>query len=132
MSQANVEIVRRLWQAWERGDLNGMLDTLSEHVVTRAHNAMEGTTEYQGKEGYLELVTRFTSSFDDYSATAEEFIETGDHVVVRNRQTGRGETSGASTEAVYWFVYQVAEGKIVRQDYYPTEHEALEAAGLSE
>jgi hypothetical protein len=32
----------------------------------------------------------------------------------------------------YGMVYTVAEGLITRADFYPTPHEALEAAGLRE
>ena len=70
--------------------------------------------------------------FAEWSATAEEFIDTGDRVVVRTRYTARGEASGAEVEAEYWFVYAIAEGKIVKQDYFVDRSKAFEAAGLSE
>ena len=40
--------------------------------------------------------------------------------------------SGVPIEAVYWFVYTLRDRQVVRLDLYPTEAEALEAAGLRE
>jgi hypothetical protein len=35
-------------------------------------------------------------------------------------------------EGLFWFVFQMCEGKVVRIHVLTTEQEALEAAGLSE
>jgi ketosteroid isomerase-like protein len=34
-------------------------------------------------------------------------------------------------EQVFWFVYELRDGKIAKQSFYTREAEALEAAGLS-
>jgi ketosteroid isomerase-like protein len=63
---------------------------------------------------------------------AEEFIDAGDQVVVRNQQTARGDSSGVPIEMDFWFVHTVRQGKIVRVDMFVNEREALKAAGLLE
>jgi ketosteroid isomerase-like protein len=130
MSRENVEVVQQVWAAWDRGDVTALLEALSDEVVTTAVG-LDGA-EHRGKEGYLDLLADWNERFTDLSATAEEFIEAGDQVVVRNRQVARGETSGAPVESEFWFVYTLSAGKIVRQDYYTDRAEALEAVGLSE
>jgi ketosteroid isomerase-like protein len=130
MSQENVEIVRRGWEAFERGDLTGVLDTMSDDVVT-VRVGLDNVT-YYGKEGYLELTADWNEGFAEWLATAEEFIDAGDCVVVRNHQIARGEASGVPVESDFWFVYTIGRGKIVRQDMYASKAEALEAAGLRE
>jgi uncharacterized protein len=132
MSQENVEIVRRGWEAFESGDLSGLLDTMSDEVVSRRIGLDAATATYHGKEGYLELTADWNEGFAEWSATAEEFIDAGDCVVVRNRQIARGEASGVPVESDFWFVYMVDQGKIVRQDMYASKAQALEAAGLRE
>jgi ketosteroid isomerase-like protein len=130
MSQENVEIVRRGWEAFERGDLTGLLETMSDEVVSRRIGL--DTITYHGKEGYLELTTDWNEGFAEWSATAEEFIDAGDCVVVRNHQIARGEASGVPVESDFWFVYAIGEGKIVQQDMYVSKDQALDAAGLRE
>jgi ketosteroid isomerase-like protein len=131
MSREKVEIVRKVWEAWERGDLSAWLDLMSDDLVSRRHAGFDKTT-YYGKEGFLEQAAEWTEGFAGWSATAEEFIDAGDQVVVRNRHTGRGERSGVPIEMDFWFVHTVNEGKVVQVDMFVNEGEALEAAGLRE
>src|SRR5262245_59455079 len=130
MSQENVEVVRRVWETWERGDLTGWLDLMSDDLVTRRAGLDNAT--YHGKEGFLEQASEWGEGFAEWSAAAEEFIDAGDQVVVRNRQTARGEASGVPIETDFWFVHTVSQGQIVRVDMFANEREALEAAGLRE
>jgi ketosteroid isomerase-like protein len=129
MSQETVEIVRRAWEAWERGDLTGWLELTSDDLVTRRVGLDNAT--YQGKEGFLEQASEWSEGFAEWSVAAKEFIDAGDQVVVRNHQTARGEASGVPVETDFWFVHTVSQGKTVRVDMFVTEREALEAAGLS-
>ena len=130
MSQENVEIVRRAWDAWQRGDLTGLLETMRDDVVT-VRPGLDNVT-YYGKQGFLELTADWSEQFAEWSATPEEFLDSGDRVVVRNHQIARGDTSGAPVESDFWYVYTIRGGKIIRQDFFASREEALEAAGLRE
>jgi ketosteroid isomerase-like protein len=131
VSEENVEIVRRLWEAWERDDLAGWLELMSDDLVSQRHAGVDNTT-YRGKEGFLEQAAEWTEGFAGWSVTAEEFIDAGDQVVVRNRHTGCGEASGIPISMEFWFVHTVSDGKVLRMDMFVDEQEALKAAGLSE
>ena len=99
-------------------------------VVLHVDQAGQGV--YRGHEGAIKSYVDWTEDIDDFKVVPEEFLDNGDYVVVRTRQTGRGKASGAPMEGVFWFVCQMREGKAVRIDILNTEQEALEAAGLSE
>jgi ketosteroid isomerase-like protein len=64
--------------------------------------------------------------------TSEEFLDMGDRVVATLHFRGRGRGSGIETEARFYEVYTVRDGKIVRMDEYTSHAEALEAVGLRE
>ena len=130
MSQENVEIVRRVWETWERGDLTGWLELMSDDLVTRRVGLDNAT--FHGKEGFLEQASEWSEGFAEWSVAAEEFIDAGDQVVVRNRQAARGEASGVPIEMDFWFVHTVSQDKIVQVDMFVNEREAFEAAGLLE
>jgi ketosteroid isomerase-like protein len=130
MSQENVEIVRRVWETWERGDLSGWLELMSDDLVTRRVGLDNAT--FHGKEGFLEQASEWSEGFVEWSVAAEEFIDAGDQVVVRNHQAARGEASDVPVEMNFWFVHTVSQGKIVRVDMFANERDALEAAGLRE
>ena len=130
MSEENLEIVRRGFTAWSGGDFTAMLQELDPDVVLHVEQAGQGV--YRGHEGVIKSLVDWTEDFDDFKVVPEGFLDNGDYVVVRTRQTGSGKSSGAPMEGLFWFVYQMREGKVVRIHVLTTEQAALEAAGLSE
>lgn len=131
MSEENLEIVRRAFTAFSGGgDATAWLQDLDPDVVLHVEQAGQGV--YRGHEGAMKSLVDWTEDFDDFKSVPEEFLDNGDYVVVRTRQTGSGKASGAPMEGVFWFVCQMREGKVVRIHVLNTEQAALEAAGLSE
>jgi ketosteroid isomerase-like protein len=130
MSRENLEIVRRVFTAFSCGDATAMLQDLDPDVVLHVEQAGQGV--YRGHEGTIKSLVDWTEDFDDFKVVAEEFLDKGDYVVVRTRQTGSGKSSGIPMEGLFWFVCQVREGKVVRIHVLTTEQEALEAVGLRE
>ena len=131
MSQENVEIVRRDYEAFDRGDFAAFLDDLHPEIVTWAHPRGDAG-RYEGKEGAIRFITDWTESFEEFSQVAEEFRDAGDKVLVRVLHRGRGKGSGIPVEGRYWLVHHMREGKTYQVDLYDNEAEALEAGGLSE
>ena len=126
-------MVRRGFAAWEAGDLGSLLALLDDDLVMRRLAPMADPGTWHGPEGLLENVAEWMDAFDEFKMTAEEFIDAGDHVVVRVAQEGRGRDSGVPVTATFWFVYGVRDGQTVTTlDMYATGDEALEAAGLRE
>jgi uncharacterized protein len=133
MSEENVEIVRRGFEAWDAGDLDGMLALMDDDLVMRRLAPMADPGTWNGHGGLLQNVGEWLDTFDEFKMTAEEFIDAGEQVVVRVAQEGRGSVSGAPVTATFWFVFGVRDGKSVTTlDMYATRQEALEAAGLLE
>src|SRR2546430_16272920 len=132
MSQENVEVVRRGFEAWEADDLGGLLAVFDDELVTRRLAPMPDPGTWHGPEGAIEVAAEWMEAFDEFKMKAEEFIDAGDHVVVRVAQEGRGSGSGAPVTGTFWFVYGVRDGKAVTWDMYGTRREALKAVGISE
>ena len=131
MSEENLEIVRRVFPAFSRGgDATAWLQDLDSDVVLHVEQAGQGV--YRGHEGAIKSLVDWTEDIDDFKVVPEEFLDNGDYVVVRTRQTGSGKSSGAPMEGLFWFVCQMREGKVVRIHVLNTEQAAFEAAGLSE
>ena len=127
MSRENVELVRRALAAFGRGDVERVLDTVDDDLVTyRAHP--EGAS-FHGREGWLRALEDWTQGFEDFSSTPEEFADAGDHVIVRVRQTARLRGSDMPLSEEWWFVYTISGGKIVRFAIYADRGAAFAAAG---
>jgi ketosteroid isomerase-like protein len=62
----------------------------------------------------------------------EESRDWGDRALVVTSHRARGRASGVPISQQTTQVMTLRDGKIVRQDFFPSRDEALEAAGLSE
>jgi ketosteroid isomerase-like protein len=131
MSQENVELVRRAYEAYLRGDVTGMLENVApDFVLYRA--APDGAT-YHGPGAIMQVITDWTEDFAEFGMNTGEFIDANEsQVIVRVHQHAVGARSGVATEADFWFVHTIRGETIVRLDAYSDRVEALEAAGLRE
>jgi uncharacterized protein len=131
MSQENAEIVRRMYQAFLRGNYEESLAAFHPEVEWDVSIRPEGRV-YRGHAGVVEAIRTWNGTWEDFTAEIEEIIGAGEHVVLIDRQTGRGKGSGAPLDQRTFWVYTLRGRKIVRVKWFRTRHEALEAAVLSE
>jgi ketosteroid isomerase-like protein len=139
MSGENVEIVRRILEAFdagvERGDFGAAWDTgaVAEDCEWIPASEMAEQRSYKGREGFVEFMLGWTEDFEDYSIHREQLIDAGDDRVVGFfTQSAMGKASGAPVEQRYAVVYDLANDQLVRLSLYLDRDQALEAAGLSE
>jgi ketosteroid isomerase-like protein len=134
MSEANVEMARRGYEAFNRGDIDGAVADFApdfEYVV--AAGGLPGFGEVaRGREGFRRFVETFWREFDKPNLEVHELIDAGDQVVVSTTMRGRGKHSGAETSLDLWVVWTERNGAVVRAQEFESKAEALEAAGLSE
>jgi ketosteroid isomerase-like protein len=130
MSQENVELVRRAFAAFDAGDLGRLRDLVTDDLIVYRADP-DGATS-RGLEGFLQLTAEWTEGFRDWATVPEEFIDAGERVLVRVRQSVRGEASGVPLAEDWWFAFEVRGEGIARMSIYAREAEALEAVGLSE
>ena len=117
MSEENVEIVRFVFDAFERGQLDEMFELVTNDLTT--HRVEPDNAIYHGKEGFLQATADWIEGFEEWTVTPEEFIDGKDSVLVRVRQTARGEKSGVPVESNIWFVFEMRGRKIVRLEFPP-------------
>jgi ketosteroid isomerase-like protein len=130
MSEENVELVRGGFDAFQEGNLSQWLDLMADDLVT--YRADPDGATYHGKEGFLRATADWTEDFSEWSVIPEEFIDAGDRVLVRVRQTARGEASGIPVEGQFWFVFEIRARRAAKVSFYVRRGDALEAAGLEE
>jgi ketosteroid isomerase-like protein len=137
MSEENVEIVRRLYDADERADLATVYSILDEEIewdMARGPYAELGLDAiYRGHEGVRKFWREWFSVWGRVEFSYDEFIDAGEKVLVVLRQRMRGKLSGIELSMdSYVQAWTLSEGKVVRMEFFPTREEALEVAGLSE
>jgi ketosteroid isomerase-like protein len=122
MSRENVELAMRIYEAFNHGDWEGLLQVCSPEVaVQRAAGA--GTVQ-----GY-EAVRRFNApdAFESQELDPREFIEYRDKLLVTLCARARGTTSGIDVEQSGFHVLTFRNRKIARVEIYFDKTDALNA-----
>jgi uncharacterized protein len=133
MSQANVEMTKRGLEAYNRRDVEALLEDLDPEVEW--HPALPKllggeATVYRGHEGVREFFRDTDDVLDEIDVEYSEIRDLGDRVFVIGRFRARGKASGAETESPIATVSDIRNGKVIRIQTYLDPKEALEAAGL--
>ena len=135
MSEENVETARMAFEAWNRRDLQSVLDLFHPDVVWEENvQVFPGMDRiYRGHEGFLKWDRdAFSEVWESIAVEPLEFIDAGDHVVALLRLSGKGQGSGVDVELAIYNVLTFRDGKVAWRRLYTDRAEALEAAGLSE
>src|SRR5512133_1883628 len=133
MSEENVEIVRKLIDAFNRGDLDAWAGFLSPEVAWESLPLVGFRDVYRGRAEAREWIELLVEDFEEAHLEIEETTAlSDDRVLIGYTQIGRGRGSGLPGELRGWAILWVAKGLITRRQVFWTRDEALEAAGLSE
>jgi ketosteroid isomerase-like protein len=132
MSQENVEIVRRGWEAWIRRDLDGLLALFDPAVEWDTTN-FEGWPEdsvYHGQAGVRRFMEDWLASWDRYEAGVEEYLDGGgDRVVVLCWQQGFGPGSDVPVHMDFAQICRLKDGLVYRIEAWSDREKALNAVG---
>ena len=129
-----MQIVRRINEAFNRGDLDAMFayyhPDLEWRDLQHAPDAPERLRGINAVGAYLE---QWEDAFDDFTAEIEEYIDLGACVLTTTHWLGKGKDSGLVIDLHTVDVVEIADGKVVRITIgYSTKDEALDAEGLEE
>ena len=126
MSQENVEIVRRVYEGWSRGDFSQteLFDPEIEFELIDWPHPVRS----RGIEAMAETWRATLAAWEDFRAKPDEVIDHGDNVLVLNSISGRGRGSGADVSALTATVWTVVGGRVVRLALYWDTARAREAA----
>jgi ketosteroid isomerase-like protein len=116
MSEANVAVVRGLYEAFGRGDIPAVLGAMSPDIVwNEAENFLYADgNPYRGPEAILNGVfARLGGEWDGFAAVPEEFLDAGDTVVMLGRYAGTYKATGRSLDAWMAHVWRIEGGKAV-------------------
>jgi ketosteroid isomerase-like protein len=146
MSQANVEIVRRLYEASNKEGLWAVAESADPEVEFAPPPDRPELPVLRGVERIREIARHWAGALArqewlrEALATPENWWIRVDHVidapqdkvVVLSHLCGTRRGSGPKVELELNRVYTVAQGQITRVEGYLTRKETLEAAGLRE
>jgi ketosteroid isomerase-like protein len=123
----NVELVRRLWSAFERGGIEAVLEIADPDVEWEPYAA--GGAVYRGHAGLRAYMLTRSERGEEAEARLYSAFAKGDAVVARGEVRITGE-HGIVTMQPGW-LYEFRDGKLARLRGFPTQEAALREAGLA-
>ena len=132
MSQENVELVRRVFDAFNRRDIGAFLELLDPDVEWVPILAVLEGRVYRGHEEIRGWIKDLATDWEFFQVDYEDLRDFGGQVLVSGHWHARGRASGVESENPGTYLYEIKGGKVASMRTFTDRAEALEAAGLSE
>jgi ketosteroid isomerase-like protein len=132
MSQENVEIVRRSFEAFNARDVDGLVRLSAEDCEWLPFRAQLEGIVYRGHEGVRQFVSDMDFDWEAFRIEPLEFHERQERVVVIGRVSALGQGSGVAIDSIAGFVVELHQGRITRLTSHSDPEAAVEAVRRSE
>ena len=126
MSQTDVKNLKAGFDAYNDGDFERLLELWEEDVE------IDGLLVGKSLRGKVEARSWLVPEAIDQRGEPIEFRDVGGRVLVTCDWHIHGRGSGVDVDTRLYFLFTMRAGKVARLEAFGEEHEALEAAGLSE
>ena len=128
MSEHNLALVRRMYEAFDARDVDAALAIVTDDVqfLPVTANLTTGGVPYRGIEGLANYFADVDRVWDSVRIHPDEVRDLGDTVVVLGRVHARG--GGMVIDLPTGWMWRVRDGKICWGRVYASHEEALEAA----
>jgi ketosteroid isomerase-like protein len=129
MAKDNVDVVQHAWDAFARGDIDGVVDAIAPSAETRLPASVPWGGTYVGPDGFRDFLYKLVQAFDSFKATPEKVLGADDnHVIVVAKTKGRVKGGGTIEGSNVW-IYQLRDGLIADAEGWADTAQALEALG---
>jgi uncharacterized protein len=127
-AESDIGLVKRAYDALNRGDVEGALAPLAEDAEWHESSALPESDVYRGRDTIHEFLQGFLESWEEFAQEVEDVVPSGERLVVLLHMRGRGRESGVEVDASYAHVWTIRDGRATRVDAYYDRERALEAA----
>jgi uncharacterized protein len=114
VSMSNTDTLRDGYEAFGRGDLDGATQNFADDIRWENPEAPvipnNGVTE--GKEQVKQLFAELGNYWESFSITPDEFIESGETVVVLSHSEAKGKETGKEVKLPWVHVWRFEDGKV--------------------
>ena len=114
MAEANVEALRRGYEALNRGDLSVVLELLHPEIEWHEPEPSPEAGTHSGRDSFERFFRSWIDSFEGFQVHPEQVLERGDKLIAVVHQSGRGRASGVEVDARLAHVWTVKEGRAIR------------------
>ena len=130
MSQENVDLARRSFEAIQRGDFALAQSLLAPDAVIVQPPEVPDAKSYEGPDAIRQGWEDWPRQWEDFRIELVEVIDVDDDTLVSvTRQQGRGRDSGIEMSFEVYFVTRGRDGLIAIMEMFFSRDQALKAVG---
>ena len=112
MSQGDVEVVRTLYDAFNRKDRDGVIALLGDTMVAHVAEGMPWSGSYYGPEGFRRFL-EILDEYVDFIIETDSLIDTGPVVAQVGRTVGQARATGIRYSFDEFHLWAVKDRKVV-------------------
>jgi ketosteroid isomerase-like protein len=132
VSDQNVQIARRTFEAIRARDLDGLVELYDADIEFEPLTGTEVEIGgYRGHAGVRRYFEEISQVWDEMLPHADDVRAVGDQVVILGGCAVRGRGSGAISDNPMAWVLTLRNGKVLRHRAYRSREDALDAVGLA-
>jgi uncharacterized protein len=128
---SNTDTVKQGYEAFGRGDLDAAVENFADDIRWENPEAPQfpnsGVTE--GKDAVKELFAAVGENWDAFSIVPDEFLESGDTVVVLSHAEARAKETGREVKLPWVHIFRFSDGKVTEVQALTDTALAVEALG---
>lgn len=127
-SDPRAELVATAFDAFNRGDLDGVSAFLHPAVRSHVSPKLMNAGSWEGRQGFFEMVGGWIEAFTETTYEILDIQLLDDRfLVARVRQTSLGRESGVPVKMEPSYLMEISEGKAVAIEIHPDHQSAAEA-----
>jgi ketosteroid isomerase-like protein len=127
MGSESVELVRRVYIAWQEGDLEELLTLVDREVSwSPVLRFLEGEQPALGHQGIRQWFRRIRITYRSLRVVPESFEDHGDRVLVLGRLVGASRLEEGELDVHVAWIWTVRAGRVVEMKAFLEERTARE------
>ena len=129
--ESPLDMLRSLYEEWSRGDYSR--EVFDSETVSRSFGWVDMDADIRGADRIREVMRDWMGAWEDpVVIETDEFVESGDRILVLIRWRGRGKGSGVEMESEGAHLWTFRDGRAARYDVYRDRDEARAALGRAD
>lgn len=128
MSQRNVDVLRRSFEAWNRNDWDALMACHGPDVVVVAPAEWPEAEMAAGRDALRRQWEQAKAAWEEERVEVDELRDLGDTVLALYRWIARGRSSHVEVEHRVATLNTLRAGRIVRVEYFLDQSKAITAA----
>jgi ketosteroid isomerase-like protein len=116
MAEDNLGVIKGAYDAFGRGDIPAILETLSSDVEWNVPDVLPHRMHVRGRDGVVSFFERLGSLWEGLGLDLEDFVASGDRVCVIGKASGGYD--GKQTGFGFVHAWTLRDGVVVRFDEY--------------